>query len=487
MNTVLIVEDEKMIRQGIRTMIQRSGVPVENIIECNNGETALNILKEQHVDVMFTDIRMPKMNGIELVKAMQELPHPPLTVAVSGYDEFSYAVEMLRMGVREYILKPIERNHIKQILEKLEVEINQSKVYQDNNKTIGCQQLKYLIQNENITPEETNVIISQYENTFSLGEYVVCCLNNQGGEMFFGEGHIYISNLGEHEVYLVEEDALESFQMKEWNNRYVGVSTPIIGLAKLREGYKEAVIARKKSFWSEKNLVIYQEGVIDNSVTKDSDDMQACVQTLGTDKAEGALRTIRNIFWNTRRQTNLYIEEEIGEFLVSLLKTYEAVLRTDTAEINQFIKLYQFSNISEYEQAFMKWLEEFINKLNNQFEDYKNKQKIQQAVIYIQENYTKDLNMAVVSNHISMNYSLFSYVFKQYTGSNFVNYLKDIRMEKAKELLEKTELKVIEISQKIGYENEKHFMKTFKAAYGVSPTEYRKNMQFKKKDIAKKE
>lgn len=63
MNTLLIVEDEKLIRQGIKIMIQRSGVPVQNIIECNNGQTALEILQSQPVDVMFTDIRMPKMKG----------------------------------------------------------------------------------------------------------------------------------------------------------------------------------------------------------------------------------------------------------------------------------------------------------------------------------------------------------------------------------------------------------------------------------------
>lgn len=89
--------------------------------------------------------------------------------------------------------------------------------------------------------------------------------------------------------------------------------------------------------------------------------------------------------------------------------------------------------------------------------------------------------MAVVSNHISMNYSLFSYVFKQYTGNNFVNYLKEIRIQEAKRLLEETDMKVIDISCRVGYENEKHFMKTFKATLGVSPTEYRKNMQFKGK------
>ena len=96
---------------------------------------------------------------------------------------------------------------------------------------------------------------------------------------------------------------------------------------------------------------------------------------------------------------------------------------------------------------------------------------------YIHENYASDLNMAVVSNYISMNYSLFSYSFKQYTGSNFVNYLKDIRMREAKRLLAETDMRIIEISQAVGYENEKHFMKIFKASCGVSPSEYRKNMQ----------
>jgi len=125
MKTVLIVEDEKMIRQGIRAMIQRSGVPVENIMECNNGEMALAVLKDTPVDVMFTDIRMPKMDGITLVKEVSKLPQKPLVVAVSGYDDFSYAVEMLREGVREYLLKPVERDKIKEVLEKLEAELSQ--------------------------------------------------------------------------------------------------------------------------------------------------------------------------------------------------------------------------------------------------------------------------------------------------------------------------------------------------------------------------
>ena len=105
---------------------------------------------------------------------------------------------------------------------------------------------------------------------------------------------------------------------------------------------------------------------------------------------------------------------------------------------------------------------------------------IHKTMDYIEENYAKDLNMAVVSNYISMNYSLFSYSFKQYTGSNFVNYLKEIRMREAKKLLTETDMKIIEISQAVGYDNEKHFMKIFKATCGVSPTEYRHNAYLSK-------
>ena len=105
--------------------------------------------------------------------------------------------------------------------------------------------------------------------------------------------------------------------------------------------------------------------------------------------------------------------------------------------------------------------------------------KIQQAISYINENYTSDLNMAVVSNQVSMNYSLFSAEFKNVTGTNFVTYLKDLRMTEAKRLLLETDMKVNEISAKVGYDNEKHFMKSFKSYIGVSPSEYRKNQVFR--------
>ena len=141
MKKVLIVEDEKMIRQGIRTMVQRSGVPVEEIIDCSNGLMALEILGQNQIDLMFTDIRMPKMDGIELVREIKNRGYETEIVAISGFDDFNYAVEMLRNGVREYILKPVERQKIAEILAKAEEDLTEKNKRVSTDLQIGIAQI----------------------------------------------------------------------------------------------------------------------------------------------------------------------------------------------------------------------------------------------------------------------------------------------------------------------------------------------------------
>lgn len=502
MKTVLIVEDEKMIRQGIKTMIQRSGVPVEIIMECNNGMMALEILKSQEVDVMFTDIRMPKMDGIELVTVMQNLPHKPLVVVISGYDDFSYAVEMLRLGVREYILKPIDRDKITEVLIKLENEIQRTQVSQKDNKSIGNQQLKYLVMNENITKSEMDVLVNTYEEDF-FRNYVVYCVDNTAKEWEDEGSFTYLNNVDDNELYITEDTDREWFLRNEMRGRCVGISGSHSGLRELKEAYKESFKARVAAFWTGTPVIEFneiedrdEEGNVtfngnDDFKKKrlintyepepDENTMIQLAQMLGTERADEAIVTLKRIFEGAR--TGLYnfdrMHDNLQIFFNHIREVYKNVVKSDEQKLEQFEHMYRYPSAEELFKDILAFLKTFVEVMNNQFDDYKNKQKIQMAIQYITENYDKDLNMAVVSNYISMNYSLFSYVFKQYTGSNFVNYLKDLRMKEAKRLLEETELRVNEISQKIGYDNEKHFMKTFKSVCGVSPTEYRKNMQFK--------
>lgn len=482
--SVLIVEDEKMIRQGIRAMIQRSGVPVEVILECGNGEMALEILQTQQIDVMFTDIRMSKMNGIELMHRVQELEHQPLTVVISGYADFSYAVEMMRMGVREYLLKPIEREKLQETLQKLDREIAQRQADSQNSRRLGWQQLKYIMLNEQITETELDTMQKEYGSEFDLHRFCVCALNPRQADDH-REQYVYLQNIEENDVYLVFENNVDLLVKNELANEFVGVSALHSGIKEIRAAYIEAQTARQRAFCTNQNVVFFDEeekrvpqSLQDEAVAfAETESRIRRVQLLGTDKTEEIVRIWNGFFYvvkNGRIRPGVF-RECMDHFFEEVKKTYRNILTDDADSIRKLSACYGFANIDSYEAEFMEWMLSLHRKINSQFDTNKNKQKIRQAMDYIQENYDKDLNMAVVSNYISMNYSLFSYSFKEYTGSNFVNYLKGIRMDAAKKLLEETDMLILEISQKVGYDNEKHFMKIFKAAVGVSPSEYRKN------------
>lgn len=484
MKTVLIVEDEKLIRQGIKTMIQRSGVPVEVIIECSNGKMALEVLKEQKVDVMFTDIRMPQMDGIELVKQMQSCEHIPLTVAISGYEDFSYAVEMLRKGVREYLLKPIERDRIKEIMETLNAEIESQQVVEEDNKKIGYQQIKHLMLSDEVTEDEVATIERQYADFFYAGDYRICCQNAQKRELF--DRKYMMETIGEQDVFIVPEENMKHLLENELQNGSVGISAVHQGIRQLHYAYDEALIMRKKAFCRNRSQMFFGEETehIPQKLIEDAAQLltpEAAlqrVQLLGTERTEELTKCINRLFFAVKNGRILPEDFEncIQDFLKDVEKTYKNLL-DEPKELENCKNIWHTGSLQDYEEQLMEFVLNLHEKINKQYDSSKNTQKMRLAVAYVEEHYADDLNMAVVSNYISMNYSLFSYSFKQYTGQNFVNYLKDIRMRKAKQLLAETDLKIVNISQQVGYDNEKHFMKMFKNAYGVSPSEYRKNMQ----------
>lgn len=488
MNTVLIVEDEKLIRQGIKSMIQRCGVNIQTIIECSNGQMALDVLQSQQVDVMFTDIRMPKMDGITLVQEMQKFAKRPLTVVISGYDDFAYAVEMLRMGVREYILKPIDREQITGIMHRMEEELMHIRETQDTLRQAGYQQLRFLCTSEHASTEDIELISRHYKDSFLQGEYEVCCCSYEGEDEEQGNSYLYLQNVGGYDLFLVSCENKEFLLKNELRNCYVGFGQPVRGITLLRKAYEQAILSRHKAFAQCIRTVDYDEGWVTESkehgrlAEEEIRKIEGAVHILGTERVEEAVELIHE-YGRLVKDASMATDEfadRIHLLLERITVNYENVLKVRKESILELQDIYRYQTITEYIATFTDWMRRFHDLISEEFDDYKNKQKIQQAVSYIHENYNKDLNMAVVSNYISMNYSLFSCTFKQYTGTNFVNFLKDLRMQEAKRLLESTDMRVNEISQAVGYENEKHFMKIFKAVLGVSPTEYRKSVQLKR-------
>ncbi len=482
MKTVLIVEDEKMIRLGIRTMVLRSGVPIEEILDCQNGELAWEILKNREIDVMFTDIRMPKMDGIELVRLAGTLDKPPITVAVSGYDDFSYAVEMLRNGVREYILKPVERDKITAILQTLNEEIESRNRKTMKDKDFGLKEVRQMLERPVLGDDRIRELAERYDSIFIDGPYRVFLApadsfrNLLPGIVFEG---VYGSDVLALEVSAeADEDRMEELR--------AGISDEHTGLTDLRRAYQQAFSRRKLAF-TDRRCVNSDDDVkavpeplriLARKLVEEASMMQR-LQLVGTKRADELDEHWGKLFTEVRRGNLSFDEfaEAIKDFIDNVKKIYKANITSEASEeLDRLSEILSFSDIDEYREALMEWIMK-VRAAIFESDEPEGKKKLKAAVEYVEQNYMKDLNMAVVSNYISMNYSMLSYLFKQYTGTNFVNYLKAIRIREAKKLLSDTDMKIIEISKAVGYDNEKHFMKTFKAECGVSPGEYRKNMQ----------
>lgn len=506
MKKLLIVEDEKMIRQGIKSIAMRAPVSIEHIIECKNGEEALEVVKNEVIDVMITDIRMPVKDGITLVKEIQALPHVPKTVVISGYDDFNYAVELLRCGAKDYLLKPIEREKIFDVLTKLEKELCEEKEEAEKRNLVWQQQLRYCMLGE-ASLDSCKV---NFEEFIENEKFLLCCTNIWRDDWLEETNILGLTKMQHQNIYIMRGSQKQLAQSVFCEN-YIGFSEEHTQFEELKIAFKEALFARKQSFYQECHQVEYKDcssnllkinkkekqkkgnennsfkesvfELTDNENNSSSkfelteNEIDQYVQLFGTSKWEQNDKFINNLYYNVRcgKITPEDFERAIQCFVKGIENNYQNVIDFSNARILHQKSIYEYDSGPKYVENLMEWLNELHERIMSEFSDFKNKQKIQTALIYIKKNYNKDLNMAVVSNYISMNYSLFSFAFKQYTGTYFVQYLKDLRIAKAKELLEETEKKIVEISNEVGYENEKHFMKIFKHHCGVSPSEYRKN------------
>ncbi|WP_426348743.1 response regulator transcription factor [Alloiococcus sp. CFN-8] len=482
MDSILVVGSDKQLRSEVIDVINISSVPVSVIIECSNGEKALEVLKSQKIDLMIIEVELPVKDGISVVSGIKEHKFKPQIIAVSGRDDFSSAVKLMRLGVRDYLLKPLDKKMLLNLLEKLNIEIEENK---RNNKDIlmlGYQLLKYLIVNDNLTSKEMEVVINQFNHKLFSSGYFLFCVEARENEQNKYKHLIYLKNIEGNDVFIISKENKDFLLKNELRKRKVGISREHTGIGELKIAYLEAKTARRSAFISGSHKVEYHEAEVkaithyDKAYFLESDHL---AQLIGTEKLEEALNTLEKAVEAVK--AGVYpievFKESIENLINAITETYHNIIEEEDS-LSLFKNIYGFSTINSFLEAFTEWIIALNRKIKQQHDDYKNKRKIQEAIAYIQDNFNKNLNMAVVSNEISMNYSLFSYLFKQYTGNNFVNYLKELRIKEAKRMLIETDLKVNQISQSIGYENEKHFMKIFKTSCGVSPTEYRKNMQF---------
>ncbi|MBQ0000958.1 MAG: helix-turn-helix domain-containing protein [Clostridiales bacterium] len=486
MDTLMIVESAAGERKNLVRLIKESGIAIGEILECSSGGEALQLLKERSIDMIFAALALSDMDGCKLAEQAAKLRRPeagrnPALVVFGETQDFRSAVELLKYGARDYILKPFSPEAVREVLTRMDLEICREKKSRLEVGKIYRQHVRTLLKSgEQENEEAWEILISAFEERRLEQQPYRLVLTNVSEKRFPGEALFFLDKV-KGDLYFIEES-----QFEHWKNAHVpgfciGISREHVSVGEISTAYREALEARGMAFIRNVNSEVFDDYIYPEN-DELVNEMEHFLQQFPAVNMEIARKRFRNLCFEARhkRISPLRFLNALEELDRRLSINYELISVENSGLACP--KPMDCTNVDVFGQRVIEWLTECQRVLIDSNESSRKNEKLREAVRYIQENYQKDLDLAMVSNHISMNYSMFSNAFKIYTGVNFVNYLKDIRIREARKLLEHTNMKIAEVGAAVGYSNDKHFMKTFKAICGASPSEYRRAKELQKQN-----
>lgn len=526
--SVLLVDDEEEVFQVIMKKLDWESMGFHIAGYARNGVEALETADELQVDVVMTDIKMPYMDGLTLCKKLKE-NYPKIKVIIfSGFDEFEYAKEAIKIEAEEYILKPINANELREVFERIKLNLDKEmdeKRNIDKLREYYMESLPVLQENfytsliDGRIPENAmEKYLENYQIRLDGPYYVVTAL------------HISTTNL---EAELSIDPFLMSMSVKqlveeqlagEWDSRAVMYLGDIVVITQLAE---ESEITRFTDMMDK--ICKMAKRVCGARVTAGVG--YVCSQSgqipLSYQGAKNAV-SYRVLYGNTRAisiaemdpQENAdvpweesYIQkilkkikmgereplsEAICEFTEALagsrisLQKYRILIMELITELSRFgannqmnldeifggdDDVYTQAMQLESPEALEKWLQDNCQKMQKQLLNERQdttKSFVTRAMEYVKEHYAdQDLSIETICGYLNVSAAYFSTVFKKETGKTFINYLTDYRMQEAVELLLMQNEKTYVIAEKVGYSDPNYFSYVFKKQFGMSPSKYK--------------
>lgn len=505
MYKVLLVDDEEMVTQGLKRFVpwEEEGYTVAGT--ATSVARALVFLESESVDLVITDIQMPVQNGLDLIGILKEkYPHIK-SVLLSGYSEFSYAQQALRLGAVDYLTKPVNFTAMRGLLQKVREMLDEEK-YQPGDDRMRELLVHTLIMNfANGYPYDearastclntgcpiTVVRVASREKA-PLSDAMVehfkaqfgpCQVVFQGGEELLAvlEGVRCLANLSKELTTFVE-------QLDYMVPLCVGVSEQQPGYSALRVGALQAAKAiRYQNARSGAGVMLYEQ--VRKMFVSSEEDADAVIRELvellaTPEKREQLIPAFTSALASLETKVGFTMEKAQHfciEFLVELDAPVERLSLPDYARhvhlSEVLMDVLAAKNIPEMSAFVTQYLQQLIEKIMQMDEAKLAGELIDRIKDYIQEHFAENLTLAVLSEVFFVSPVYLSRLFKRKTGTNFVEYLTDLRMEKAKQFLQDPSLKVYHVAEMVGYENPRYFARLFKEATGYVPQEYRAMQQ----------
>lgn len=532
---VLIADDEMKVCKLIQHLVDWDALEMEIVDIVNDGEAALKVICDCKPDIVITDIRMPVYDGLELIRRGKEINPDINFIVISGYSQFEYAQQAIKYGVKDYLLKPLKKrelesvlseirdSHVSFLLENRKQEELQS-IVQTSREHIKESLLIKLLQDpalhsllKEMKLEEVN---KKYECSFKPGYftgirvrmfYALKLKDLEVKSFVINKVHQiikeklpeicieFVSTICRDEIVILINTAekncvdlvklFKSIRIELLNFKgefhevhfVAGLGRQCDCLANIDSSFEEAQYAvmnrmgEKDSYYIEYRpdsvSGIEKKEIFDRTMRQKILECQERVDIEGIQRQIIELRDRLEQYKNDGKL--------VYECYVELIQTLQFGAKDYRNQLGGIFE----ENYEDYYWAmlgFEKLFSWIIEDVEQEYGMYRKSLKeavskpIRDAKKYIQDNFNSHLNLEMVSEYVGFNSAYFSTLFKKETGKNFLEYVTDLRIQKAKNYLIQTDQDVAEIALAVGYSDLKYFSKLFKKTTGINPSEFRK-------------
>lgn len=505
---LLIVDDEQIEREGMQAILLRA-YPDLIIEQAKNGKIAVELADKFKPDLILMDIMMPGMNGLDAIEQISTSRPEVKFVMVTAYDMFDYARTALKLGVKDYLLKPSKPSEIVDTVGKLLEEIEAEKKYDAVNKlqqealekamrvveTDVVTQLLY----DHVHEVHIDLLMEMLGTKTSSESFAMVVLLPAGSEHLYQVIKEKVRKNGSGWVGALSGCQLPIIVYREQNNSYraqavslardilsavkaelrarlfIGIGNPHDSLDQIRQSYQEALNATIDT-----SIPVKYRFYADMPVLGAVSDGQ-----LGKQREKQLFDQVRLGQWDLVTDTIFEVIHSYSSAGTNLLQTQQRILELlwmaarVMSELGIDIDTPTYSlQAQDYRQLRIETshLLGQMRKIHEESYERLEADKIQKIKQYIAEHSHEDISLDALANKVGLSPIYISKMFKEKLGVNYIDFLTECRIEKAKTLLADSEKSLKEITFEIGYHEPNYFSKVFKKMCGISPTEYRKTL-----------
>lgn len=532
MYRVLIVDDEILVRVGLKSTINWNSIGFEIVAEASNGEQALEMFERYRPEVVLTDIKMPKLDGLQLTELIKKKNPRVKVLILTCYSDFSFVREALKLGASNYILKSeIEDEELINLMKNIHMELTKEMgkmerySYLENQISSNINVLKERLINDLINPDFSidNTIVSRFE---SLGieinqmEFLIAVLyknhleknsqfldkdwqlinfaivniaseilneNNLNFILSIKENHfiLFISKktVDEKNVGTILKKIKRSIAQYMNIKISIAVGNKFTDINYISTTYKECVKKLQLTFYDFKKDIIQSEDIDFkeiNIVDFKEKFTKLLINYLDEENNQKSLELVEILEYTFKEMLIYPVQAKLYyTILISDILEHYSCCFFDSDELNGYSNYYDIILNAEDINSITKFISEFVSKALISIEQYRKNNSynvIYKAKEYIQKNYASVITLQAIASYLNLSRHYVCYLFKKESGENITTYINKVRIENVKLLFSKNDYKVKDVYDKVGFSDEQYFCKMFKKVTGMTVAQYKSRL-----------